>query len=620
MKIERGKKAPLSCPGKEEVYMCGIVGYIGQEDTKEILLKGLEKLEYRGYDSAGIAVLNENGVQFFKEKGRIAQLRDAVDVTVEANAGIGHTRWATHGVPNRANAHPHQSASGRFTLVHNGVIENYELLKREYLGGIELKSDTDTEVIVQMIEVFVNTGISVEEAFRQTLTKLKGSYAIALLDNQDSGRIYVAKNKSPLLVGVGENFNVVASDAMAMLQVTDQYIELMDKEMVVLTKESITIKNLDGQVIDRNPFTCELDASDIEKGTYPHFMLKEIDEQPFVIRKIIQRYQDENNALKLDDKIRKAMQEADRVYIVACGTSYHAGLVGKQFIETLAKIPVEVHVASEFSYNMPILSEKPLFIFISQSGETADSRAVLVKVKALGHRTLTITNVPGSTLSREADFTLHLHAGPEIAVASTKAYTAQMAVLAILAVDTARTKGIELDFDPIQELSIVANAMEILCDQKDEMDQIAREYLATARNCFFIGRGIDFYVGLEGALKLKEISYIQAEGFAGGELKHGTIALIEEGTPVVAIATQEIVNLGIRGNVKEVDARGANSCIISMKGLEQEGDRFVIPAVHELMTPLISVIPLQLIAYYASLQRGCDVDKPRNLAKSVTVE
>ena len=620
MNIERGKKAPLSCPGKEEVYMCGIVGYIGQEDTKEILLKGLEKLEYRGYDSAGIAVLNENGVQFFKEKGRIAQLREAVDVTIEANAGIGHTRWATHGVPNRMNAHPHQSASGRFTLVHNGVIENYELLKREYLGGVEFKSETDTEVIVQMIEVFVNRGITVEEAFRQTLTKLKGSYAIALLDNQDSECIYVAKNKSPLLVGVGENFNVVASDAMAMLQVTDRYIEIMDKEMVILTKESITIKNLDGEVIHRNPFTCELDASDIEKGTYPHFMLKEIDEQPFVIRKIIQRYQDENNALKLDNKIRKAMQEADRIYIVACGTSYHAGLVGKQFIETLAKIPVEVHVASEFSYNMPILSEKPLFIFISQSGETADSRAVLVKVKALGHRTLTITNVPGSTLSREADFTLHLHAGPEIAVASTKAYTAQMAVLAILAVDTARTKGIELDFDPIQELSIVANAMEVLCDQKDEMDQIAREYLATARNCFFIGRGIDFYVGLEGALKLKEISYIQAEGFAGGELKHGTIALIEEGTPVVAIATQEIVNLGIRGNVKEVDARGANSCIISMKGLEQEGDRFVIPAVHELMTPLISVIPLQLIAYYASLQRGCDVDKPRNLAKSVTVE
>lgn len=616
----RGKRAPLSCPGKEEVYMCGIVGYIGHEDTKEILLRGLEKLEYRGYDSAGIAVLNENGVQYFKEKGRIAQLRESVDESIEATAGIGHTRWATHGVPNKINAHPHQSASGRFTIVHNGVIENYEQLKRDFLANVELKSDTDTEVIVQMIEYFTNNGDSVEEAFRKTLTQLNGSYALALLDKEDSERIYVAKNKSPLLVGVGDHFNVVASDAMAMLQVTDQYIELMDKEMVIVTRESITIKNLDGEVIERNPFTCELDASDIEKGTYPHFMLKEIDEQPFVIRKIIQRYQDENGALKLDDDIRNAIQEADRIYIVACGTSYHAGLVGKQFIETLAKIPVEVHVASEFSYNMPMLSEKPLFIFISQSGETADSRAVLVKVKALGHRALTITNVPGSTLSREADYTLHLHAGPEIAVASTKAYTAQMAVLAILAVDTARTKGIELDFDPIQELSIVANAMEVLCDQKEEMSKIAREYLATTRNCFFIGRGIDFYVGLEGALKLKEISYIQAEGFAGGELKHGTIALIEEGTPVIAIATQEKVNLGIRGNVKEVDARGANSCIISMKGLEQKGDRFVIPAVHELMTPLISVIPLQLIAYYAALHRNCDVDKPRNLAKSVTVE
>ncbi|WP_458415146.1 glutamine--fructose-6-phosphate transaminase (isomerizing) [Schinkia sp. CFF1] len=600
--------------------MCGIVGYIGQDDTKEILLKGLEKLEYRGYDSAGIAVLTNDGVQFFKEKGRIADLREAVDASVEATAGIGHTRWATHGVPNRKNAHPHQSASGRFTIVHNGVIENYEQLKRDYLGNILLKSDTDTEVIVQMIEYFAKAGYSVEEAFRKTLIQLKGSYALALLDKEDSERIYVAKNKSPLLVGVGDHFNVVASDAMAMLQVTDQYIELMDKEMVILTRESITIKNLDGQIIERNPYKCELDASDIEKGTYPHFMLKEIDEQPFVMRKIIQEYEDENNDIKLDDNIREAMQETDRIYIVACGTSYHAGLVGKQFIERLAKIPVEVHVASEFSYNMPLLSEKPLFIFISQSGETADSRAVLVKIKELGHRALTITNVPGSTLSREADYTLHLYAGPEIAVASTKAYTAQMAVLAILAVDTARAKGIALDFDPIYELSIVANAMEVLCNQKEEMDKIASEYLATTRNCFFIGRGIDYYVSLEGALKLKEISYIQAEGFAGGELKHGTIALIEEGTPVVAIATQENVNLGIRGNVKEVDARGANSCIISMKGLEQEGDRLVIPAVHELMTPLISVIPLQLIAYYASLQRGCDVDKPRNLAKSVTVE
>ncbi|WP_102349501.1 glutamine--fructose-6-phosphate transaminase (isomerizing) [Bacillus sp. Marseille-P3661] len=600
--------------------MCGIVGYIGQEDTKEILLKGLEKLEYRGYDSAGIAVLNDNGVQYFKEKGRIAKLREVVNENVKATAGIGHTRWATHGVPNRTNAHPHQSKSGRFTIVHNGVIENYQQLKRELLEDVNLLSETDTEVIVQIIDKIVQKGESVEEAFRQTLLQLKGSYAIALLDEQDPDRIYVAKNKSPLLVGVGENFNVVASDAMAMLQVTDQYIELVDKEMVIVTRDSVTIKNLDGKEIERAPFTCELDTSDIEKGTYPHFMLKETDEQPFVIRKIIQEYQDENNTLKLDENIRQAMIDTDRIYIVACGTSYHAGLVGKQFIEKLANIPVEVHVASEFSYNMPLLSQKPLFIFISQSGETADSRAVLVEVKKLGHRALTITNVPGSTLSREADFTLPLYAGPEIAVASTKAYTAQMAVLAILAVDTARTKGIQLSFDPIQELSIVANAMEVLCDQKEEMEQIARDYLATTRNCFFIGRGIDFYVGLEGALKLKEISYIQAEGFAGGELKHGTIALIEEGTPVIALATQESVNLGIRGNVKEVAARGANTCIISMMGLNDAEDRFVIPEVHELMTPLVSVIPLQLIAYYAALHRDCDVDKPRNLAKSVTVE
>ena len=302
------------------------------------------------------------------------------------------------------------------------------------------------------------------------------------------------------------------------------------------------------------------------------------------------------------------------------GTSYHAGLIGKQFIEKMAKIPVEVHVASEFTYNMPLLSEKPLFIFISQSGETADSRAVLVAIKELGHKALTITNVPGSTLSREADYTLLLHAGPEIAVASTKAYTAQIAVLAILAEVVGKFRNHTVDFDLVKELGIVATAMEALCDSKEEMDAIAREFFATTRNCFFIGRSLDYYVGLEGALKLKEISYIQAEGFAGGELKHGTIALIEEGTPVVALATQAGVNLSIRGNVKEVVARGAKPCIISMKGLEEEDDRFVIPEVHELLTPLVSVIPLQLIAYYAALHRECDVDKPRNLAKSVTVE
>ncbi|ACK62766.1 TPA: glutamine--fructose-6-phosphate transaminase (isomerizing) [Bacillus thuringiensis] len=600
--------------------MCGIVGFIGEQDAKEILLKGLEKLEYRGYDSAGIAVQAENGVVVYKEKGRIAKLREIVDENVAASVGIGHTRWATHGVPSKVNAHPHQSTSKRFTLVHNGVIENYELVKKEYLQDVTFVSETDTEVIVQLMEQQVSTGLSVEEAFRNTLSLLHGSYAIGLLDAENPNMIYVAKNKSPLLVGVGDNFNVVASDAMAMLQVTDQFIELMDKEIVIVTKESITIKNLQGETIERAPFTAELDASDIEKGTYPHFMLKEIDEQPLVIRNIIQKYQDENGEIELNQDIRNAILDSDRIYIIACGTSYHAGLVGKQFIEKFAKMPVEVHVASEFSYNMPLLTERPFFIYISQSGETADSRAVLVQTNEMGHKALTITNVPGSTLSREADYTLPLYAGPEIAVASTKAYTAQLAVLSILAADIAKAKGEVLDFDLTHELGLVANAMIELCDQKEEMDALAKQFLATTRNCFFIGRSVDFYVGLEGALKLKEISYIQAEGFAGGELKHGTIALIENGTPVIALATQEHVNLGIRGNVKEVVARGANPCIISMKGLEMEGDSFVLPAVHEALAPLVAVIPLQLISYYAALHRECDVDKPRNLAKSVTVE
>lgn len=600
--------------------MCGIVGFIGEQDAKEILLKGLEKLEYRGYDSAGIAVQAENGVVVYKEKGRIAKLREIVDENVAASVGIGHTRWATHGVPSKVNAHPHQSTSKRFTLVHNGVIENYELVKKEYLQDVTFVSETDTEVIVQLMEQQVSTGLSVEEAFRNTLSLLHGSYAIGLLDAENPNMIYVAKNKSPLLVGVGDNFNVVASDAMAMLQVTDQFIELMDKEIVIVTKESITIKNLQGETIERAPFTAELDASDIEKGTYPHFMLKEIDEQPLVIRNIIQKYQDENGEIELNQDIRNAILDSDRIYIIACGTSYHAGLVGKQFIEKFAKMPVEVHVASEFSYNMPLLTERPFFIYISQSGETADSRAVLVQTNEMGHKALTITNVPGSTLSREADYTLPLYAGPEIAVASTKAYTAQLAVLSILAADIAKAKGEVLDFDLTHELGLVANAMIELCDQKEEMDALAKQFLATTRNCFFIGRSVDFYVGLEGALKLKEISYIQAEGFAGGELKHGTIALIENGTPVIALATQEHVNLGIRGNVKEVVARGANPCIVSMKGLEMEGDSFVLPAVHEALAPLVAVIPLQLISYYAALHRECDVDKPRNLAKSVTVE
>ncbi|PGK52426.1 glutamine--fructose-6-phosphate transaminase (isomerizing) [Priestia megaterium] len=600
--------------------MCGIVGYIGNQKAKEILLKGLERLEYRGYDSAGIALLKDSEIEVYKEKGRIATLRQLVPEDTDASVGIGHTRWATHGKPSRVNAHPHQSSAGRFTLVHNGVIENYMELKKTYLNSNVLISDTDTEIIVQMIEKLVQDGMEVEEAFRTTLQNLEGSYAFALVDNQDTTTIYVAKHKSPLLIGVGEGFNVIASDAMAVIDQTKQFIELMDQEIVILQKDVVTIKDLKGNLIQRRPFTAQIDANDIEKGTYPHYMLKEIEEQPSVIRNIIQHYQNEKNELNIDSTIKKAMINADRLYIVACGTSYHAGLVGKNMIEQIANIPVEVHIASEFVYNQPLLTDNPLFIFISQSGETADSRASLKHIKSLGYQALTITNVPGSTLSRESDYTLLLHAGPEIAVASTKAYTAQIAVLAILAVNTALTKGIELDFNPLQELAVVAQAMDILCNQKQTFEELNKSFLATTRNAFFIGRAVDYYVSLEGALKLKEISYIQAEGFAGGELKHGTIALIEEGTPVIGLITHKQTALNLRGNVKEVAARGANPLIISMEGMEEEEDSLVLPRVHEQLTPLISVVPLQLIAYYAALSRGCDVDKPRNLAKSVTVE
>lgn len=601
--------------------MCGIVGYIGTQDAKEILLKGLEKLEYRGYDSAGISLLNEKGNHIFKVKGRIDSLRRTLDKTVKSTMGIGHTRWATHGVPSVENAHPHQSISGRFSLVHNGVVENHRQLRETYLQDIPMKSETDTEVVVQLIEKLYKEQNNVIEAFQQTINLLKGSYAIALIDERDPEKIYVAKNKSPLLVGLGDNdFNVVASDAMAMLQVTDQFVEIMDEEIVIVERKNITIQKLDGSIVERDSFIAELDASDIEKGTYPHFMLKEIDEQALVIRKIIEAYQDEQNQIIIEDTTRNALQQADRIYIIAAGTSYHAGLVGKQFIENLARIPVEVHIASEFAYNMPLLSENPLFIFISQSGETADSRSVLVQIKEMGYPTLTIVNVPGSTLSRMSDHTLYLYAGPEIAVASTKAYTAQLAVLAILAADMANTKGIQLDFDLLQELSIVSSAIETLCDQKEKIESITEHFLTSARNCFFLGRGMDYYVGLEGALKLKEFSYIQAEGYAGGELKHGTIALIEENTPVIALATQSALNDSIRSNVEEVIARGANVCLISMEDLEGDSDSLTIPKVLEILSPLVSVIPLQLIAYYATLHRDCDVDKPRNLAKSVTVE
>lgn len=596
--------------------MCGIVGYIGYEDVKEIILSGLEKLEYRGYDSAGIALVNEDGVNIFKDKGRIKDLRNIVDENVKSHLGIGHTRWATHGVPNRINSHPHQSCSKRFTLVHNGIIENEVDLRNKYLNNIHFESDTDTETIVQLIQKFVDEGEAVELAIRHTMSEIQGSYALAILDKDDPNTIYAAKNKSPLLAGIGKGFNMIGSDAMAMISRTNMFYELEDKEFIKITKDSIDIYTIYGAKVEKKPFKADIDLSDIEKGIYPHYMLKEIEEQPFVIRKIINQYSNENGYPYIEKEIIDDVKACDKVYIIACGTSYHAGLVGKQLLEKIANKPTEVIIASEFVYNMPLLSQKPLFLFISQSGETADCRSVLVKIKKMGYKSLTITNVKGSTLSRESDYTLLLHAGPEIAVCSTKAYTAQIAVLSILTSLVNNTISIDI----FKELSKIANVMESLCDNVDLYKKLAEDYLLEQRSCFYIGRHIDYFVCLEAALKLKEISYIQTEGFAAGELKHGTIALIEDRTPVIAIITQETINLNTRSNIKEVKARGANTLVITMKKLSTETDQIVIDDVHEMLSPLVAIIPAQYIAYYAALQRGCDIDKPRNLAKSVTVE
>lgn len=603
--------------------MCGIVGYIGNGSAQEVLLNGLERLEYRGYDSAGVYVVDGNGQNghLFREEGRIAKLQSEVDMSLDAHTGIGHTRWATHGEPSVRNAHPHQSSTSRFTLVHNGVIENYREMKEDYLSDVTFHSDTDTEVAVNLIEHFaLAEGLDAETAFLKALNVIEGSYAFALIDSEQPGVVFAAKNKSPLLIGKGTDFNTIVSDAMASIDLTDQYIEIHDGEMVILTEENVTIKNLAGETIERAPYTAQLDANDLDKGTYPYYMIKEIDEQPAVMRRIIQEYSDDNNELTVDQEIIDAIKASDRIYIIGAGTSMHAGLVGKNIIEKMVNIPVEVHVASEFAYNMPVLSEKPFFIYLTQSGETADSRQVLVQTNKLGYKSLTITNVKGSTLSREADYTLLLHAGPEIAVASTKAYTGQIAVMAVLAEALRRDLGFEAQFDMEHELSIIANAIQVMIDDKDEIHELATELFTDKASAFYIGRGIDYEVSREAALKVKEISYIQAEGFASGELKHGTISLIEDGTPVIGVITQENTAAHSRGNIEEVRSRGANTLIIAMEGLDREGDDIVIPAVEPLLSALVSVIPTQLLAYYASLDRGLDVDKPRNLAKSVTVE
>ncbi|MDM7643429.1 glutamine--fructose-6-phosphate transaminase (isomerizing) [Lactococcus lactis] len=605
--------------------MCGIVGVVGSKNATDILMQGLEKLEYRGYDSAGIFVNGqETAAKLVKSVGRIADLRGKLGIDVSETAGIGHTRWATHGKPTEDNAHPHTSTSGRFILVHNGVIENFVELKNEFLMNDTFKGQTDTEIAVHLIAKFAEEeGLSTLEAFKKALSLIQGSYAFALMDSEDAEVIYVAKNKSPLLIGLGEGYNMVCSDAMAMIRETSEFMEIHDKELVVLTKDNVTVMDYEGNVLSRESYTAELDLSDIGKGTYPFYMLKEIDEQPAVMRKLIATYANEDGTMKVDQDIIKGIQEADRIYIIAAGTSYHAGFGAKMMLESLTNTPVELGLASEWGYDMPLLSQKPFFIFLSQSGETADSRQVLVKVNELGLPSLTVTNVPGSTLSREATYTMLIGAGPEIAVASTKAYTGQIATLAFLAKAVGEAEG-EVkakEFDLVKELSLVAQSIEATLSEKDEIAAIVADLLPTTRNAFYIGRKQDYYVAMEASLKLKEISYIQCEGFAAGELKHGTISLIEKGTPVLAlISNNEEVAAHTRGNVMETVARGASAITIVEEGVAREDDTIVVNQVHPYLSAISMVIPTQLIAYYASMQRGLDVDKPRNLAKAVTVE
>lgn len=605
--------------------MCGIVGVVGSKNATDILMQGLEKLEYRGYDSAGIFVNGqETAAKLVKSVGRIADLRGKLGIDVSGTAGIGHTRWATHGKPTEDNAHPHTSTSGRFILVHNGVIENFVELKNEFLMNDTFKGQTDTEIAIHLIAKFAEEeGLSTLEAFKKALSLIQGSYAFALMDSEDAEVIYVSKNKSPLLIGLGEGYNMVCSDAMAMIRETSEFMEIHDKELVVLTKDNVTVMDYEGNVLSRESYTAELDLSDIGKGTYPFYMLKEIDEQPAVMRKLIATYANEDGTMKVDQDIIKGIQEADRIYIIAAGTSYHAGFGAKMMLESLTNTPVELGLASEWGYDMPLLSQKPFFIFLSQSGETADSRQVLVKVNELGLPSLTVTNVPGSTLSREATYTMLIGAGPEIAVASTKAYTGQIATLAFLAKAVGEAEG-EVkakEFDLVKELSLVAQSIEATLSEKDEIAAIVADLLPTTRNAFYIGRKQDYYVAMEASLKLKEISYIQCEGFAAGELKHGTISLIEKGTPVLAlISNNEEVAAHTRGNVMETVARGASAITIVEEGVAREDDTIVVNQVHPYLSAISMVIPTQLIAYYASMQRGLDVDKPRNLAKAVTVE
>ncbi|MGO5079881.1 glutamine--fructose-6-phosphate transaminase (isomerizing) [Lactobacillus amylovorus] len=603
--------------------MCGIVGVVGKP-ARDIILNGLTNLEYRGYDSAGIYLNDLSGHEYLtKAVGRISNLKEKLTPDEQGLVGIGHTRWATHGKPTVDNAHPHFDETKRFYLVHNGVIENYAELKEKYLQGVKFHSDTDTEVVVQLIsKIARDKNLDTFSAFKEALKLVKGSYAFLLVDDTEPDHVFIAKNKSPMMLGLGDGFNIIASDAISVLDQTKTFVDLQDGDVGDITKDSYTIETIDGKKVDREPHVLNIDPNAASKGTYEFYMLKEIDEQPGVMRHMSQNYLDENGEPKVDSKIVDAISKADRLYIFAAGTSYHAGLVGKTIFEHYTGIPTEVGYASEAGYHFPMMSKHPFFIFLTQSGETADSRVVLKEANKRGIPSLTMTNVEGSTLSREADYTMLLGAGPEIAVASTKAYTAQVALQAVLAKALGEKLGVQeaKDWNLKHDLAIAAEGIQQIVDGKEKLEKLAKKYLVPSRNAFYIGRGIDHAVALEGALKLKEVSYIQTEGFAAAELKHGTISLIEKGTPVIALINDPVTADLTRGNIQEVVSRGASIITIVGKKFANAADTIVLPDINYYMSALLTVVPTQLLAYYASKDKGLDVDKPRNLAKSVTVE
>lgn len=612
--------------------MCGIIGFAGKTDAKSVLLDGLERLEYRGYDSAGIAVVSSKGeLQVEKSKGRLAVLRElvAADKSVSGNVGIGHTRWATHGEPNDVNAHPHVGEAGKIAVVHNGIIENSLEIKNSLIRkGVTFQSDTDTEVIVQLLEYYYKKYDDIMDAVYKVLSRIKGAYAMGILCSDYPEQMIAARKDAPLLIGYGDESNYIASDVTALLAYTRMVTYMEDDEVAVITAKSVQIYDSDRNILNMEQHTVDWDIAAAEKGGYTHFMLKEIMEQPEAVKKTISpRLKNGQIVMEELSKVPDLMQNITRIYIVACGSAYHVGMIGKYVIEKLLHIPVEACLASEFRYSEPVLGEKSLVIVISQSGETLDSMAALRETKRKGSKVLSIVNVMGSSIARESDIVLYTWAGPEIAVATTKAYSTQMVLLIMLGVYFAKQQGLieEQEYQKvIDSLLELPEQMTEVLKNLDTYQKIASRYF-NHNSIFFIGRNLDYALGLEGSLKLKEISYIHSESYAAGELKHGTISLIEPGTLVVALATYAPLVEKSLSNIVEVQSRGAEVIALVTQETaatikERVPEIFAVPQTHPILQPMLGVIPLQLFAYYVALNRGCDIDKPRNLAKSVTVE